>query len=320
VYYLLSIPALILVLVFTIETAGIMEQIPIAPSWEPLGLTFAIILPIIMIALYLYALLTFRPSTLVILLTLSFFVLTTMSQSVDYYSAVAVIASSFGCLIGFNYARKIRVLSGREPRLKNSKPRLRSRLATTSFDLVLPFLMAIGLVAIVGYVISLLTAETQILPEPLATLGSMYLQTHIYSVLTIVTVAGVTVWSLRNLIEPFLMLYTLKPEDAISEAQSKLAYDVAMIDWQASKKPGRGRKWVAGSLFMAFIVGLYLLILVGPEEMGNSFLFIFGFARLESHSSGILLEGSAKNFVRQADRLTSNLQNLIREIIKILWG
>lgn len=320
VYYLLSIPAMILVLVFAVETSNIMEQTPVSPFWEPLTSTFAIILPVVAISLYLYALLTFRPSTLVILLTLSFFVLTTMSQSVGYYSAVAVVASSFGCLIGFNYARKVRVLSGHQPRLRSSKPPLRSRLATISFDLVLPFVMAVGLVAIVAYVISLLTAETQILPEPLATLGTIYLQTHIYSVLTIVTVAGVTVWTMRNLIEPFLMWYTLKPEDAISEAQSRLAYDLAMINWQASKRPRRGRIWVAGSLFTAFIVGLYLLILVGPERMSNSLLSTIGLARLESNYPGLLLESSAKNFVRKADQFTKILQDLIQEIIKILWG
>ena len=320
VYYLLSTPALILVLVFAVETASIMEQTPVSPFWEPLTSAITIILPLVTISLYLYALLTFRPSTMVILLTLSFFVSTTMSQNLDYYSAVAVIASSFGCLIGFNYARKVRVLSGHVPRLRSSKPMIMSRLATISFDLALPFLVAVGLVAIVAYVISLLTAETQILPEPLATLGSLYLQTHVYSVLTIVTVAGVTVWSMRNLIEPFLVWYTLKPEDAISEAQSKLAYDLAMIHWQASKRPRHGRKWVAGSLFTALIVGLYLLILVGPGEIGNSLLSIVGLARLESNGPGLLLEGLAKNRVNQANRLAKSLQDIIQEIIKLLWG
>src|SRR5437899_13096543 len=105
---------------------------------------------------------------MVILLTLSFFVSTTMSQNLDYYSAVAGIASSFGCLIGFNYARKVRVLSGHVPRLKSSKPMLMSRLATISFDLALPFLVAVVLVAVVGSVISLLTTETQVLPKHLA--------------------------------------------------------------------------------------------------------------------------------------------------------
>jgi hypothetical protein len=320
VYYLLSIPALLLVLVFSVEMAIIIEQIPVPLSWEAVALIFSAIVPIIAISLYLYALLTFRPSTLVILLTLSFFLLTTMSQSVDYYSAVAVIASSFGCLIGFNYARRVRVLSGHEPRLRNSKPSLWSRLVTNTFDSVLPFIMAVGLVSIVASVISLLTAETKILPAPLATLGALYLQTHLYSVLTIVTVAGVTVWALRNLIEPFLMWYTLKPEDAISEANSKLAYDLAMIQWRAWQRPRRGRIWVAASLFTAFVVGLYLLILVGPEVMGNSLLSTVGLARVEPNRPGLLIESSAKNFVRQSDKLARTLQDLIREIIKILWG
>src|SRR2546428_623227 len=257
---------------------------------------------------------------MVILLTLSFFVSTTMSQNLDYYSAVAVIASSFGCLIGFNYARKVRVLSGHVPRLRSSKPMLMSRLATISFDLALPFLVAVGRVATVAYVISLLTAETQILPEPLATLGSLYLQTHVYSVLTIVTVAGVTVWSIRNLIEPFLMWYTLKPEDAISEAQSTLAYDLAMIHWHASKRPRQGRKWIAGSLFVDFIVSMYLLILYGTEEISNGLLSCVWLAKHESNRPGVLLEGLAKSRVRQANGLAKSFQVIIQEIIKILWG
>jgi hypothetical protein len=320
IYYLLSIPALLLVLVFSVEMAIIIEQNPVPLSWEPLALIFSAILPIIAISLYLYALLTFRPSTLVIILTLSFFLLTTMSQSVDYYSAVAVIASSFGCLIGFNYARRVRVLSGHEPRLKNSKPSLWSRLITNTFDLVLPFVMAVGLVSIVASVISLLTAETKILPEPLATLGALYLQTHLYSVLTIVTVAGVTVWALRNLIEPFLMWYTLKPEDAISEANSKLAYDLAMIEWRAWQRPRRGRIWVAASLLTAFVVGLYLLVLVGPDVMGNSFLSTVGLAKVQPNRPELLIERSAKDFVKQSDKFAGGLQTLIRDIIKILWG
>src|SRR3989442_8039408 len=106
---------------------------------------------------------------MVILLPLSFFVSTTMSQNLDYYSAVAVIASSFGCLIGFNYARKVRVLSGHVPRLRSSKPMLMSRLATISFDLALPFLVAEGLFALVSYVFFLLTNQTQILSVALDT-------------------------------------------------------------------------------------------------------------------------------------------------------
>ena len=319
-YYLLSIPALLLVLVFSVEMAIIIEQNPVPLSWEPVALIISAIVPIIAISLYLYALITFRPSTLVIILTLSFFLLTTMSQSVDYYSAVAVIASSFGCLIGFNYARRVRVLSGHEPRLKNSKPSLWSRLVTNTFDLVLPFIMAVGLVSIVASVISLLTAETKILPEPLATLGALYLQTHLYSVLTIVTVAGVTVWALRNLIEPFLMWYTLKPEDAISEANSKLAYDLAMIEWRAWQRPRRGRIWVAASLLTAFVVGLYLLVLVGPDVMGNSFLSTVGLAKVQPNRPELLIERSAKDFVKQSDKFAGGLQTLIRDIIKILWG
>ncbi len=320
VYYLLSIPALVLVLVFSVETAIIIEQTPVSPSWEAITLIFSAVLPVIAMSLYLYSLLTFRPSTMVILLTLSFFLLTTESQAVDYYSAVAVIASSFGCLIGFNYARKVRVLSGHEPRLRNSKPSLWSRLVTNGFDLVLPFVMAVGLVSLVASVISLLTAETRILPEPLASLGALYLQTHLYSVLTIVTVAGVTVWALRNLIEPLLMWYTLKPEDAISEANSKLAYDLAMIEWRAWQRPRRGRMWVAASLFTAFVVGLYLLILVGPQVMGNSLLSTIGLARVEPNRPELLIERSAKNFATQSDKMAQALQVLIRDIIKILWG
>jgi hypothetical protein len=320
VYYLLSIPALLLVLAFSVEMAITIEQNPVPLSWEPVALIFSAIVPIIAISLYLYALLTFRPSTLVIILTLSFFLLTTMSQSVDYYSAVAVIASSFGCLIGFNYARRVRVLSGHEPRLRNSKPFLWSRLVTNTFDLVLPFVMAVGLVSIVASVISLITTETKILPEPLATLGALYLQTHLYSVLTIVTVAGVTVWALRNLIEPFLMWYTLTPEDAISEANSKLAYDLAMIEWKASQRPRHARIWVAASVFTAFVVGLYLLVLVGPDVIGNSLLSTVGLAKVQPNRPELLIERSAKDFVKQSDKFAGGLQTLIRDIIKILWG
>src|SRR5438445_86173 len=149
---------------------------------------------------------------------------------------------------------------------------------------------------------------------------SFFVSTTMSQNLDYYSAVAVIASSLGFLIEPFLMWYTLKPEDAISEAQSKLAYDLAMIHWQASKRPRHGRKWVAGSLFTALIVGLYLLILVGLGEITNSLLSIVGLARLESNGPGLLLEGLAKNRVRQANGLAKSLQDIIQEIIKILWG
>ena len=193
--------------------------------------------PWILIAASLYALFSARPSTLIILQTvLLLFVASTVGQ-VDFFAAASVVLSSFTTLVGFNYLRAARVLSGRGLDSESRGPPL-LRAVTFGFDFILPVSAALGTMAIVALVMSLVTAQVKILPEPLATLGGLYLESNFYLILTTITVAGGVVWAMRELVEPVVMRYTMSRADAEEIAFSQIT-DIARKVWSQSRKKSK---------------------------------------------------------------------------------
>ena len=275
--------------------------------------------PWILIGVSLYALFSARPSTLIILQTvLLLFVASTIGQ-VDFFVAVSVVLSSFSTLVGFNYLRAARVLAGQGLNSESHGPPL-LRAVTFGFDFALPVSVALGTMAIVALVMSLVTAQVKILPEPLATLGGLYLESNFYLILTTITVAGGVVWAMRELVEPIVMRYTMSKADAKEIAFSQITDIARKVWWQSRKKSSTARSSLYLSLAAASLILLILIFSQGPGPIFNDFLSTVGVIRNPASRPEVLASNSAKNIVRQIDHWAATMESIARFIVKLLWG
>src|SRR5437773_1145458 len=197
-YYALSLPAIALQLFFSSSVAANQGQFtPQVASFGP-GITELVqLLPWGLLALSILAVVRFRPSALVTLLTASFFLAAAALGESGFFgtalgltgSVSLVILATFMALIGFNYARAAKLLGGR-PALVEGKGPLGYQLLSTSLELVLPLLAAVALAVGVSAIVTTLTLHTKLLPEPLSTLSSLYVESRFGLVFVSIGVAG----------------------------------------------------------------------------------------------------------------------------------
>ncbi len=319
-YYALSAPAVVSEVTFSQALASNPQAI--IPPIAALGaiiLEAVQILPWIILAFSIYAVLSSRPSALVTLLTISFFVLTMTVGRVDSYNAALVVASSFSALVGFRYARAAKVLGGRELKLESHGP-VWTRFAGLAIDMGFPLAGALALMALVAAVIASIETQAQLLPEPVATLSRLYFSSHLYLVSTIIAVAGMAVWAMRQLIEPMVMMFTLTRQDAVDEAWRQVGDVVLKIEKERRYQPGRGRGWVVASIAVALLTIAYVGISGGPSRAISTLLSVFGAAGITSSPWERTVEGVAENMVRQANAAVSLIEGLVNFIIRLLWG
>ena len=325
-YYLLGAPVLITEL-FLLNLSlsnldAILSPIQIIPfpRWL-IGTVDQIVglVPWIYLAASLYALFSVRPSKLIILQTVFFLFLTSTLGQVDFFLAGMLVFSSFTTLLGFNYVRAAKVLAGRKLNSESRGPSL-LRATTFGFDLVLPISSAIGAMAIVAILMNAIQNQVKILPQPLSTLGTLYLQSNFYLIMTTITVAGAVIWVMRELLEPIVMRFTMSKQDAEEIAFSQIA-DIARKTWREStKKPGRGRGPLFLSLLGALLLVAVLVLTQGPTAFLNHFLSIIGLAHVPPSRPEILASNIGKNTVRLVDRWAVILENVAKFIMKLLWG
>lgn len=320
VYYALSLPAVIAEVFFSLQIAsnpqGLVPQIA---AQGALVTQLVQVLPWVVLLVSIYAVLQFRPSTIVTLLTISFFILTAVTGQVSYYTASLVVLAAFATLIGFNYARAAKVLAGRSLKAESEGP-IGFQLASIGLDLVLPLAAALGVMTLVSAVINLIKAQVVLLPEPLGTLGGLYLRSHVNLVFTTIAVAGAAVWALRRTIEPIILRFTLTREDAVREAWTEIQDVAGKIWWEAGKRPPRGRGLLAFSTFAAALLVVYTVLTVGPDGFVKNLFAVLGLERTPSGPSGHELEGFAKEVVRRANLWTKTIDDFLRFLIKLLWG
>lgn len=281
--------------------------------------TIAQVLPFFLVAATIYSLYTLRPALMISLLTIFFLVLTSVLGTVDLYLSALVVASAFTSLVGFSYARAAKILQGRKPILESQGPTV-FKITSRALDLILPIASALGVMALVAYIMGVIKSQVIILPQPLSSLGSLYLESHFYLVITILTVAAGAIWAMRSLLEPIILRFTLTPTDARQMAYSEVRDTYARIVWESSKKPSRGRgRFIAFTAILALVI-ITLIFSVGPEQSANELLAALGITRV-APSQGELLTGNiAENLTRAVDQDFVIFQNASNFIIKLLWG
>lgn len=281
--------------------------------------TLVVILPVVLILVSVFALISLRPSLMVTILTIFFLVLVSALGQVDFYLAAIVVFSSFSSLIGFNFARAAKVLEGRKISLE-SKGSFKFRLSGYGFDLALPVIGALGVMIIVWYVMNTIRVQVRILPPPLDTLGTLYLQSHIYLITTTLTVAAAVVWMIRELFEPVVLRYTLTRRDArelaflqIQDSLGTVYYDLAK-----ARKPRSGKFSI---IMYTSLLGLLIAVLVisGLSPV-NYLLAAVGLGTVQPAQSELFALQLGNFSARLVDNGVYLLQAALKFVFRILWG
>jgi len=327
IYYALSLPAIALQLFFSSSVAANPGQFSPQLASFGVGITELVqLLPWVLLALSILAVVRFRPSALVTLLTASFF-LAAAALGESGFSGTAlgltgsvslVILATFMALIGFNYARAAKLLGGR-PALVEGQGPLGYQLLSTSLELVLPLLAAVALAVAVSAIVTTLTLQTKLLPEPLSTLSSLYLESRFGLVFVSIGVAGALIWAMRQVLEPIIMYFTLTYEDAVKMALNEVEDIAKKLRRQARVRPAAGWGWLSVSIVCVVSVSFLSLFVVSPQGLWDNLLSIFGLHGVQSGGAGDL-ETTARNFVRIIDSYVVQGQDIIRQIIRLLWG
>ena len=327
-FYAFSAPAIALQVFFSSSIAANPQTITPQVASFGSGITQVVqLLPWALLAVSIFAVVRFKPSALVVLLTASFFVAATaLGDSGPFGSTSAltgtvslVIAASFAALIGFNYARATKILAGKEAKIESRGP-FGYQLFSTSLELVLPLIAVLVLVAIVSGVVATIKVQTLLLPEPLSTLSSLYLKARIGLVLVSLMVAGAMIWVMRQILEPIILYFTITRKDAVTNALGEVEDLTKKVRKQMRSRPTSGRAWLAVAIIAAASVVLLSLQAVGPDWVSNELLSVFGLHGVTHTPAEATLEANAQSSLRGIDAAALGGQNLVRTIIRILWG
>ncbi len=327
VYYLLSLPAFaaetMFALAITSAPGGLASQV----GAEGVLAQVAQLFPWLMLVLSICAVLVFRPSILVTLLVASFFLAASVTDTVAFLGAqlglaetvFLVIASSFLALAGFNYARGLKLRGGREPKVTSSGA-VGFQVVGVALESILPFAVALGLVALIEAVVAALGAQAARLPAPLSTIASLYLQARVGSVFTALFVAGAAIWVMRQSIEPVILHYTLNASDARKELLAEIEPTTKAVKKIARYRPSGGLSWsvMTVACCAALVAALAYILPIG--QLSRDLLAALTLQAPPPTPLEAQFQHSVQNALVRADILYAQSQDVIREVITLLWG
>lgn len=328
VYLALMLPAVVLELVFSLAVASSPGDLLSLSS--PLGPTIASaaqVFPLLLLLASLFAILSFRPSILVTLLVATFFVAVSVVNGLSILGAqpdlgelvILVILAVFLVLAGFNYARGLKLLSGRQPMVTSSGP-LGYNVFSLALETAVPVAAALALVLFVQLVVGTLGVQSARLPAPLSTLTSLYLQSRIGLVFTTLLVAGAAIWVMRQFVEPLVLHFTLTRADARNELLSEIQPTTKSVSRVARYRPSGGLAW--GFLTIAYCLGIFaaLAIFLPRGQLSHDLISIFNLHASSPTPTELLLQNAFQDAIVRADILFAQSQDYIREGIRLLWG
>jgi len=328
IYYALVLPAIVMEAVFSVATAttpgGLVAQ---AASYGVAASAATQVLPWAIVIASLYAVFSFRPSVLVTLLVASFFVALSVANEVSIFGAqldleasvILVVTATFLALVGFNYARGLKLLGGRRPDVTSSGP-LGYGVLGIALESVVPVAAAVALVLLVEAVVSALVAQSALLPQPLSTLATLYLQARIGLVFTTLFVAGAMIWVLRQFLEPVILHFTLSGDDARKELLAEIEPTTKSVKKVMRYRPSRGLSW--GVLAVAYCAGIVVALayFLPRGQFSRDLMAAFNLRAPPAAPFETLFQTSARNALVRADILFAQSQDYIRQIIQLLWG
>jgi hypothetical protein len=328
IYYSLVLPAIVAEAVFSSAVASSPGSLVSQASSIAGAVALAVpLLPWAILAASLFAVVTFRPSLLVTLLIVSFFLAASIASGISLLgfkldlgaTVVFVVAATFLALAGFNYARGLKLLGGRSAEITSSGP-LGYNLLGIALESAVPLVIALALVVAVEAIVGDLGVQATKLPEPLSSLTSLYLQTRIGLVFTTLLVAGATIWVLRQFVEPVILHFTLSAEDAKKELLSEIEPTTKSVRKVMRYLPTKGLSW--GVLTVFYCCGLIaaLAIFLPQGQFSRDILSALSLKAPSSSPVEVLIQGSIQNGIVRTNILFAQSQDYIRTIIRLLWG
>jgi hypothetical protein len=327
IYYSLSLPAIVAEAIFSVAITS--SPGVLASQGAPYGalVTLVRFLPWLFLLASVYAVFVFRPSILVSLLVASFFIAASVSSTITFVGArfdladvvFLVIAASFLALAGFSYARSVKLLGGRQVKLTSSGP-MGYQVLGIALESVLPLVAALALVALVEAVVGVLGVQAALLPQPLSSLASLYLETRVGLVFTTLLVAGATIWVLRQVLEPIILHFTLTVDDAKKELLSEIEPTTKMVRKFVRYRPSRGLAW--GVLGLAYCIGMVgaMAAFLPHQEFYNGLAGVFDPRAASPSPAEQFSLRSFENLTVRADIAFAQVEDYIRAIIRLLWG
>ena len=307
-YFGLSAPALMLEAFFIIALLKIpIIALPGIFHYADLAVQVA---PWIVLAVSVFAVLRFRTSLLLTLLIVSYFISAVVSGSASLNAAgyllnqgeiaALVVVASFCSLIGFGFLRAAKIEKKRA--IVVSSGPVPHQIIGVFLELFLPALVAVGLVLATIRVVEAMRAETLLFPSPLSSIFSSFLLSPVITIIT----AALVLTLVKDLVEPWILYYTLKPEDAVSIMEKEAT--------QMQSVRGLSRRMGSGGMMFSLIVIAILLAIV---------VIFFGAGSIMSNVSALLGIGSPTpdpNFLIRIDNDFIQFENLLNTIIRLLWG
>ena len=328
IYYALAFPTIVAELVFAISLAS--SAGGLVPQVASLGGTLSttvLLLPWLFLLVSVYAIVSFRPSTLVTMLVLSFLIVATATTSASVLGSqldladlvLLVVAASFLALAGFNYARGAKLLAGRRLKLTSVGPRP-YQVLSIALEVGAPLVAVLALVVLVQSLVGALGVQASHLPPPLSTLASLYLQSRFGIVFATLFVAGATIWIIRQLIEPAILYFTLTKSDARKELLAEIEPTTKSISKIFRYRPSRGLAW--GILTVMYCFGLVAAFgfFLPQAQVLRDLLSTLKLQPPSPTPAEVLFQSSINNAVGRVNIAFAQSQDYIREIVRLLWG
>ena len=314
-YVAFSLPAIILEALFSFSIAS-------SPNLTSLGQHIVLgqglvllltLVPWLVVLVSVYAVLTFRSSVVLTLLVLNYFLSSAVRGAITSASgfsldptttAVAVVVATFLALIAFGFARSVKIRGIWRP-IVSSNGSIPFQVLGLSFDFAVPAVIAVVLVVATIEMFGVVKSALAALPPPLSGIFTSNLTSPVVAVGATLAVAGITLWMVRELIEPWVMYYSITKEDAVKLLLADLKA-IAKPSEMSAKKSGAG---TTGSAAVILIIGVVLVLVFGPEAIVRNLPALFG-GRGESYQS----------FVIQTNLWYNEIQDFIVQVIRLLWG
>lgn len=307
-YFILSVPALLLEVFFILSLLRIpVIALPGIFHYADLAIQIA---PWFVLGLSIFSVVRFRISLLLTLLIISYFISAIVSGSASLFAAgyllsqgeiaALVVAASFCSLIGFGFLRAAKIEKKRA--ISVSSGPLPHQVISLFLEFFFPALVAVGLVLTTMRVVASLRAETMIFPAPLSSIFSSFLLSPVVTIIT----AALVITLVKDIVEPWILYYTLKPEDAIDIMKS----DATQMELRIGLLSRISSGGMLFSLFVIVILMTVLVIFFGTSSIISNIYALFGMGSPTAEP----------NFLIRVSNAFMQFVYYLNTIINLLWG
>ena len=309
VYLALSVPAVVL-------QASFAAALATSPNLSALGFVtrYLAYVPWALVLLSVYAVLRFRTAMLLTLLTAAYFLSAVVAGTAAIYGPQGVgagvisglvVLAAFLALISFGYARGATVLKGKKAIITTGRA-LHFQVLGFGFDFVLPVAIAIGLVILTEQLFKGVEGVVASLPPPLnSVLSSQFVGSITAAFLTILFTT-VTLWVVRELVEPWVQYFAFTREDAVNQ----LMYDYNQMVSKSERAPYRRPRVVLFGVLAALLLAGGAVLAFGTQSVASNLGALFG----AGHPT------TEHGFYSQAQGVYGQVQGAISTILRLLWG